>query len=123
MWTTIPGAVEKQPTTRLDPTIQAENHAPHAEHDNPPEHDNHDGMTPADALQLLARWTAELRAENAGLRRENEWHIATLQRKQRRIRQLERLHRIADDRLYRFWMERFAPAEVDDLARELEAVA
>lgn len=123
MWTTPQSPVENPPTTPPNPSIQAKHSHPQPEHDNPSEHDHHDGMTPADTLQLLARWVTELRAENAGLRRENDWHIATLQRKQRRILQLERLHRIANDRLYRFWMERFAPTEVDDLARELEAVA
>ena len=80
-------------------------------------------MTPEDAVPILARMVTELRAEVASLRREREWHLETINRNRWTISRLKRANALADSRLHRFWMERFTPAQVNVIARELDEVA
>lgn len=80
-------------------------------------------MTPEDAVPVLARMVTELRAEVASLHRERQWHLETISRNRWTISRLKRANTLADSRLHRFWMERFTPAQVNRLARELDKVA
>jgi hypothetical protein len=64
-------------------------------------------MTPEEAVPLLARWIAELQCDLAQARE--------------RIRELDERAYLAAD--IRWWMERHTPAEVQAMARDLEAVA
>lgn len=121
MWKSLSETVENNVLTPRNPCTEHENPTCQPKRDKPPDRHQHDGMTHADALQLLARWITELRAENAGLRRENEWHKHTLGRRWDRIRHLERKVELLDNRMYRFWMATYTPEQTKELAAELVA--